>query len=139
MFRKSISVVILVFVVVSIIISLPDNRDVEKLVRSSSLSEVIIDEDDGQRIEYYDKNGQIAYAADKHYATLVRSNGNHTQLEEYFDALGRPAEQALGYYALLREYDDLKRNIKVTYLDIDGQPKMISPGYAIAILITLEK
>lgn len=110
--------------------SMPERMDLENQVRSSSLSEVITSEGDKQRTDYYDENGQIAFAADKHYATLTRTRSDHTQLEEYFDAEGKPSKQGLGYYALRREYDDLGRNIK--YLGIDGFPKMISPGYAIA-------
>lgn len=132
LYNYSILVVTLIFVAFSILVSFVESGDIENYVRSSSLSEVITEEGDEQRIDYYDKDGQITIAADKHYATLVRVKGNHTQLEEYFDDLGRPARQALGYYAVLREYDALEQNIKVTYLDIDGYPTMISPGYSIA-------
>ena len=83
-----------------------------------------------EKISYY-QDGELRYAADKHYATAIKTRGDNCQLEEYFDEHGNPAEQALGHYALLREYDDLGRNYRVTYLDLDGSPVLISLGYSI--------
>lgn len=98
--------------------------------QSSALQEVTTVSENVERIDYIDKNGKITYATDKHYATLVKTKRSHQVLEEFFDAVGKPAKQPKGYYALLREYSDDGREIKVTFLDIDGKSLIISKGYA---------
>lgn len=68
-------------------------------------------EDDGhvhedehrKRTDYVDESGQITFAADKGYATLIRTR------------------------------DEKKRTIREEYLDENGQPVMLSGGYSIVI------
>ena len=103
----------------------------EESLRSSSLECVVTTEGDIQRTDYVNLEGDITYAADKHYATVIKTSSNHTLLEEYFDADGKPALQSLGYYALFREYNDKGQNFRVTYLDKEGKPVIIRLGYAI--------
>jgi len=115
----------------SLFITVSKKADVENLFRSSELQEVIVKEGNVQRTEYYDKNGHLSYAADKHYAALIKTSNDHSVLQEYFDEHGNPAQQVTGYYAILREYDDIGRNYRLTYLDNEGNPVLIRSGYAI--------
>lgn len=75
-------------------------------------------------------DGKITFAADKRYASVVKTRDDYLLLEEYFDEDGNPSKQASGYYALIREYNDAGQEYKVTYLDIDKQPVMNNLGYA---------
>ena len=99
-------------------------------VRSSSLHTVITDELDTERIDYVNDEGVITYAEDKHYATIIRKKKDHSVLEEYFDALGKPAEQTKGYYAILKEYNEIGQNYKNTYLGKNGDPVIIKDGFS---------
>ncbi len=48
--------------------------------------------------------------------------------EFYFDENGNPVSLSLGQYGTHKEYDELGRNNRITYLDINGSP--IKKGYA---------
>ena len=105
----------------------------EEQMRSSSLNVEKSIDGDTERIDYVDDEGEITYAADKHYATVLKTKKENTVLEQYFDADGKPAIQSLGHYAVLREYNEKNQEYKVTYLGIDGKPIVIRSGYSIAI------
>ena len=105
----------------------------EDSIRSSSLHIITSKVGDSERIDYVNDDGLITYAADKHYATLIKTKSGNTMLEEYFDALGQPTPQVLGHYALLHEYDAEGQDVKITYLGADKKPIMIRSGYAIAV------
>lgn len=126
-----ISVILIVFTVLSVIVFLPQKVDYKNQVRSSDLIEKNTEDGNIQRTDYYDENGKLTFAADKHYATIIKTTSGNTLLEEYFDEKGKPAKQPSNCYAILRENDELGRNNKLTYLDIDGQPMMITSGYSI--------
>lgn len=105
----------------------------EEQTRSSSLKIVTTEEKDTERIDYINEEGEITYAADKHYATIIRTKKDHSVLEEYFDASGQPSEQTKGYYAINKEYNAKGQNYKNTYLGINGKPIIISDGYSCII------
>ena len=105
----------------------------EEQIRSSSLNVEKTTEGDTERIDYVDKDGNITYAADKHYATVITTKNGNTILEKYLDAEGHPAIQTLGYYALLREYNEENQDYKITYLGVDGDPVIIRSGYSTAV------
>ena len=123
--------VLMTYTVFSIIIFLPKKVDYKNQVRSSDLIEKSTEEGNIQRTDYYDKNGKLTFAADKHYATIIKTTSENTLLEKYYDEKGKPAKQPSNCYSILRENDNLGRNIKLTYLGIDGQPIMITSGYSI--------
>lgn len=126
-----ISVILIVFTVLSVIVFLPQKVDYKNQVRSSDLIEKTTEDGNIQRTDYYDGNGKLTFAADKHYATIIKTTSGNTLLEEYFDEKGKPAKQPSNCYAILRENDELGRNYKLTYLGINGQPMMITSGYSI--------
>ena len=101
-------------------------------MHSSELEEKTTDDGNRQIVEY-DHNGRLTYAADKHFARMVKTRSGSTLLEEYFDENGEPVEQPSGHYALLREYDDKNRDFKLTYLGANHKPMIISSGYSILI------
>ena len=106
-------------------------KERNNLTRSSSLSVVSTKDDKTDRIDYVDESGKITYAADKHYATLIKTKEGNSILEQYFDAEGNPAKQSVGYYAILREYSEDGKKETVTYLGADENPEMNYAGYAI--------
>lgn len=97
---------------------------------SSELRQVVSIDGSIERIDYFDQNGNLTFASDKHYATVIKTKNSSSVLEEYFDEACAPAKQNSGHYALLREYDALDRNFKTTYLGIDKQPIMNNAGYS---------
>lgn len=103
------------------------------LVRSSSLSIISKKNEETDRIDYVNEHGEITYAADKHYATLIRTKKDNSILEQYFDDQGNPAKQRIGHYAVLYSYNTDGYNNKVTYLDETGQPMITNAGYAVII------
>lgn len=105
----------------------------EEFKRSSSLNIKITINGDTERIDYIDEDGNITFAADKHYASIVKTKSENTLLEKFFDAAGKPAVQSLGHYAVLHEYNDEGQDYKITYLGTDGSPVIISLGYSIVI------
>ena len=126
-----VTVILIVFTVLSVIVFLPQKVDYKNQVRSSDLIEKNTEDGNIQRTDYYDESGKLTFAADKHYATIIKTTSGNTLLEEYFDEKGKQAKQPSNCYAILRENDELGRNYKLTYLDIDGQPIMITSGYSI--------
>lgn len=105
----------------------------EDIIRSSSLHMEISEDGNTERIDYVNDDGEITYAADKHYATLIRTKSKKGILEKYYDALQQPVEQPLGYFSIFSEFNDQGQIYKITYLGIDEKPIIIESGYAIII------
>ncbi len=102
----------------------------ESSSRSTSLNEIHTIVGNVERIDFRNDAGLITEAADKHYATVIKTKNADTLTEEYFDADGVPIKQPLGHYALLREFDEDGREVKVTYLGSDKKPILNKYGYA---------
>ncbi len=124
--------IVLLFVIISLIFSMPAGSAEFDGFHSSALEAVTFIEGNIERTSYY-LNGVLTYAADKHYATRVVTRDGNTVLEQYFDTTGNFAQQKNGHYALLREFDNDGRECRLTYLDGDGKPMMIITGYAILL------
>lgn len=132
--RKSImTIALLLFCFVSLNALYAKKTKAEALIRSSSLQEVVTQEKNVERTDYINENGEITFAADKHYATKIRTKSGNALLEEYFDEKGKPARQKIGHYAIALEYNIDGQNYKTTYLDINGKPTTTKYGYSIII------
>ena len=105
-----------------------DNR--EDQFRSTSLRMVVEENGDITTTSYLDEDGNPAVAANLGYAVMKSTKNGNTVLEEYLDEKGEKVRLGSGYYALLREYNDLEQPVKLTYLDEEGHPVMIDSGYA---------
>lgn len=110
----------------------------EEGIRSSSLYTIITSKDNVERIDFVNDKGEITYAANKHYASIIKTKNNNIVLEEFYDDEGKPAKQAYDFYKVLKEYNDEGLEYKTTYLDINGNNMMIHPGYCM-ILRTYNK
>ncbi len=102
----------------------------EDPVRSSSLEEIVTRGENTLRIDYVNEQGEISFAADKQYATMMITTEGDLQIVEYFDAEGNPARQRMGQYALYRWVDESGRIWKVTFLGINKEPILCSNGYS---------
>lgn len=102
----------------------------DEQVRSSSLKEVITQDGNIVRKDFVNEQGNITYAVDLRYATVIISYSDHSQIEEYLDADGNPARQRQGHYAIYKEYDEEGRNWRISYLGIDKKKILTSNGYA---------
>ena len=67
----------------------------------------------------YIRNNTITFAADKGYATVIKSDS----LEEYFDEKGKPVMLPAGYSKVQKSPG------LITYLDDSGAPVVINNGY----------
>lgn len=82
------------------------------------------------RVDYIDESGNITFATDKHYATIIRIyEDGYVILEQYFDAEGNPAYQTLGYCALARHFNSDGLVDVIQYLDEQGEPVTTTSGY----------
>lgn len=98
---------------------------------SSELKKIITKDEATERIDYVDKNGKRAIAADLGYATIVYTSVSNGKMEHYYDDNGESVSVSSGYYGVLREYDGNGHNILNTYLGLDDNPVMTLSGYAI--------
>lgn len=108
---------------------IPEKKN-ELKTRSSMLQKVITENGNTKRIDYVNEAGDISFAYDKQYATMISTKQDNTVLEEYFDAEGNPSKQSNGAYSVLREYDKQGREYKITYLGDNGLPTMTLFGYS---------
>lgn len=85
------------------------------------------------RGDYVDKKGKIAFATDKHYASIIKqlNSEGYSIKEMYFDQYGDPVKQPSGHYGILKEYNLQGKISKITYVDYEGQPVVNSAGYTI--------
>lgn len=105
----------------------------DEIPTSYLLTEKVTEDLNSIRTEYFDQEGNLAYADDKYYALKIETldaSGN-VILEEYFDEVGKPAKQKLGHYQLKKEYNDLNQNIKMIYLNQEGKIIKNKSGYSI--------
>lgn len=102
----------------------------ENKIRSTSLDKQTTQKENKMRIDFVDEEGNVTYAADKYFASVIITKDGFLEIEEYYDADGKPAKQKLGYYAIQREFDEIGRNWKSTFLGIDFQPIITLNGYA---------
>lgn len=107
-------------------------RQEGNLVYSSDLKTISKTYDNKESISYVNSEGEITYASDKHYATVIktRDDTGNTITEAYFDENGKPEKQQDGHYALKRTYDEKGQNIETTYLDDNLNPCKNQYGYA---------
>ena len=132
--RNTLGKIAFLFLISTIFALLPTRiRAEEQLIRSSTLHEIVTYKDNVEKRDFVDDKGNITYASNKHYATIIKTKGKDSVLEEFFDEMGNPAEQTLGHYALMREYNELGQDYKITYLDINGEPAINKYGYAIVV------
>ena len=131
LFLKRFILLLLLLFIVALILFCNNGDSTEQTIRSTSLKRMVTKEDGYERIDYVDEDGTITYAADKHYATLIREKGDHTILETFLGADGKPVQQNLGHYSILRLFNQDEKEYKTIYLDMDGQPTMNRAGYAI--------
>ncbi len=129
-FKYIICLLIIIFLILLFAISIKEDTS-EGLVRSTSLQRVVTKGDSYDRIDYVDEKGNITYAADKHYATLIRIKEENQVLDKYYDTDGEQTKQNLGYYSILRLYNQSGQEYKTVYLDINGEPMTNRAGYAI--------
>ncbi len=123
-------ILIIVFLIVLFVISIKEDES-EKLVRSDSLQRVVTKSEGYERIDYVDEKGNITYAADKHYATLIRIREENQMLDKYYGTDGKQIKQILGNYSVLRLYNQAGQEYKTEYQDINGEPMVNRDGYAI--------
>lgn len=133
--RKKISSIFMIVIFVLLCVGMYGLAEeiTEPMYRSTSLYMRHSDDDVSERIDYVDDDGDITYAADKHYATIIRTKIDHSVLEKYYDAHGKPAKQKIGHYAVLYSYNADDHNYRVTYLDENDQPMLTSAGYSIIL------
>lgn len=97
---------------------------------SYCLSAQVTEQGNTRRTDYVDTEGNITFATDKHYASIIRTyEDGKVVLEEYFDESGNPSVQELGHCALLRHFNTDDLADRITYLDESGQPVVTSSGY----------
>ncbi len=122
---------IILFILFSLLFISPKSGDVRSAYHSSQLEKEIIPDGNTERTDYVDNNGRITIAADLGYASKVVTYSDKFETEQYFDDQGKPISRYLGYYGLLREYDNTGKVIRIKYLDNDGNPVEMWYGYAI--------
>ena len=98
---------------------------------STELKQAVTKDGDVIRTDFIDDNGELRVAADYGYATkLVLRQGN-SETETYLNDLGSRISRYAGYYGILREYDAKGNNIRITYLDKNNNPMIMSLMYAV--------
>ena len=102
------------------------------MVRSTSLNEKVEESKNITKIQYYNDQGQLTYANDMGFATLIRTRKDDCIIYDYYDAYGKPVQQKAGYYSVNRKYNEQGQIELITYLDEEHNPVLISTGYAIA-------
>ena len=124
---------IVLFMLASLFLMRPINRETKASMRSQTLKQIITKEGNVERLDYVDENGRIKMAADAGFATSISTYNESSKLEEYFDENGQPIARYNRYYAILKEYNDNNQNYKITYLGIDGKPTATYYGYSVLI------
>lgn len=133
MSKKKILVLLIffLFLVLSVLFICPDNKSMLSDFHSSQLKQMITKEGNTIRTDYIDDSGIIRVAADAGYASKVVIELDIGTIEKFLDDKGELIKRYYGYYGILREYDENGNNIRVTYLDIEGNPLNTGMGYAI--------
>lgn len=89
------------------------------------------------RIDFVNKDGEITYAIDRRYATLLRTKNEDGQIiqDQYLDENGMPTN-CYGYYKIKYTYNGNKKII--IFQDSDGKPANLESGYS-SIIRTFNK
>ena len=130
--RNSVRVILLfLFIIVSCVYISPAVKQKQKDYHSSQLYTITKREGNTERTDYTDSEGRITDAADLGYSTVVVTRTESGELEQYYNSQGAQVSRRYsGHYAVYREYDENGRIIYISYRDNDGNPVMISEGYA---------
>lgn len=82
--------------------------------------------------EHVNEFGQLTYAIDKHYATLVQKKDAEGRLleEHYLDEDGEPTD-CWGYFGIA--YEHREKEDVLTYLDAEGNTLVTQSGYAVIV------
>ena len=128
--RKISLATVLLFIIFSILYICPDDRENKMGARSSQLKRTVKTGKNAERTDYSDASGKITFAADLGYASKIVTYTDNGTEERYYDDQGQPISGPLGYYGILREYDENGNNICITYLDSEGRPIIRWGGYA---------
>lgn len=123
--------VLAVFIIFSSAFISPSLRKPRSEFRSSQLKQVVTENENVTRTDYVDRSGRITIAADVGFATKIVTKTDDVEYEEYLNAQGEPISRYSGYYKIFREYDDSGNLIRITYLNLEDKPVIISDGYAI--------
>ena len=99
--------------------------------RSNVLKQVMTTEGNVTRTDYIDDEGKLRIAANVGYATKLVIHQNNSETETFFDDRGERISLYCGYYGILREYDAMGNNIRITYLDEKNVPIVMALKYAI--------
>ena len=83
----------------------------------------------GIRTDYVDVSGQIMYAVDKGFASVLKIyKDEEVVLEKYLDEKGRAVTLPEGYSIIRKEYVDGLNTI-ISFLDKEEKPIVITSGY----------
>lgn len=126
-------VVLFGFISVSVYFLFPENRiDHDRGVVSTELTQVETIEGNVTKTSYVNEFGQLTYAIDKHYATLVQKKDAEGRLleEHYLDEDGE-ATDCWGYFGIA--YEHREKEDVLTYLDAEGNTLVTQSGYAVIV------
>lgn len=126
-------IVLFLFVISSVYFLFPEKGiDHDKGAVSEELTQVETTEGNVTRTSYVNESGEITYAIDKHYATLVQKKNKEGQVlkEYYLDENGKPTD-CWGYFGI--SYEHRKKEDVLTYFDADGNAQVTQSGYAIIV------
>lgn len=100
--------------------------------RSENLEAVETKDGQTLRIDYVDTEGNITFASDLQYASIIRTlDANGFCIKEiYLDENGLPVKIG-GKYGTAYENNADGLPVKIIYLDADGNPVNLSTGYAV--------
>ena len=133
--KKNIRTVYIIFLILFILISFlfisPNPKSVRSAYHSSQLQKNTVKNESSERTDYCDTDGKITIAADLGYATAVVIKTENGTIEKYYDDQGKPISRYLGYYAVMRDFDDRRNIIRTTYLDAEEKPMIMGNGYTI--------
>ena len=127
--KRLICIIGAVLLVILVFLSF-NNTTTEKQIRSTSLKRVITKEDNSERIDYVNDEGEITYAADKHYATKISTKEDNVISEAFFDTDGKPTKQNFGYFYIQKFINENGLEYKTVYLDAEKNPVITRMGYA---------
>ena len=107
-------------------------KEMRSEYNSTELKQVVTKKKNITRTDYYDRDMNLQIAANLGYATKLIAHQNNSEIEIYFDDQGeRISSLYTGCYGILREYDEKGNNIRITYLDENSNPIVISLRYAV--------
>ena len=122
---------LLLFIIGSFIYISPEVKQKQEDYHSTQLYRTTNRDGNTERTDYTDSEGRITDAADLGYSTVTVTRTEKGELEQYFNSQGEQISRRYsGHYAVYREYDDNGRIVYISFRDKDGNPMIISEGYA---------